>query len=154
MDRVRRQLSRKLVTHEPNERWNVFVDLLATEESTRLSPTQRVAHLAFWYDSEVQNGGHLQYFENEAGREAEAAIVALRTMGAACQADCLAEALRKWNSLDREASASIEDYVDEALEDEFGDLDARYASCEPSITALLEQYLDRHEAEFIEYDAG
>jgi hypothetical protein len=27
------------------------------------TPEQRPAHLVFWYESEVENGGHFQYFE-------------------------------------------------------------------------------------------
>jgi hypothetical protein len=61
MSKVRRRLSRELVARQPYERWNAFIDLVATEDATRLTATQRAAQLAFWYDSEVQNGGHLQY---------------------------------------------------------------------------------------------
>jgi len=44
--------------------WNAFVDVLAMEEYADLDPVQRIPHLCFWYDSELQNGGHFQYFEN------------------------------------------------------------------------------------------
>lgn len=37
---------------------------------------------------------------------------------------------------------------------EFDDPDVQYAECVPSIAELLERYLDEHEDEFIEYDAG
>ena len=30
-----------------------------------LAEVQRKAHLVFWYDLQVNNGGHLQYFENQ-----------------------------------------------------------------------------------------
>jgi hypothetical protein len=154
MSRVRRRLSRELVARQPYERWNAFIDLVATEDATSLTVTQRAAQLAFWYDSEVQNGGHLQYFENEAGRQADATIQALRTMGASCQADILAAAVREWSAVERQPSVTAEEYVENALEGEFDDFDAQYAACVPSITELLERYLDQYESEFIDYTAG
>ena len=48
---------------EPHLIWNAFIDLIAIEDYGDLSPIQRKAHLVFWYESEVQNGGHGQYFE-------------------------------------------------------------------------------------------
>ena len=59
MAKVRRRLGRALVAHQPYERWNAFIDLVATEDANSLTATQRTAQLAYWYDSEVQNGGHL-----------------------------------------------------------------------------------------------
>jgi hypothetical protein len=41
--------------------WNAFIQLLALTDYDELAPQQRAAHLVFWYESEVQNGGHLQY---------------------------------------------------------------------------------------------
>jgi hypothetical protein len=42
-----------------------------------LSAEQRPAHLVFWYESEVQNGGHFQYFENRGTEHLAATIEAL-----------------------------------------------------------------------------
>lgn len=61
---ITRKLSRAMLSQKPYEVWNAFVDLLAMENYTDLDEVQRAAHLCFWYDSEVQNGGHLQYFAN------------------------------------------------------------------------------------------
>jgi len=152
--KVRRQLSKQLVAREPWARWNAFVDLLATEDFDALEPVQRVAYLVFWYDSEVQTGGHLQYFENEAGRRADEAILALQSMGGACQADILAAALLIWSRVDRTPPETVEEYIENALNGEFDDFDARYAECDPSVLMLLEGYLDRHETDFLEFEAG
>jgi len=59
-----RMLTKPQVDAEPFRIWNACVDLLATEDYRDLGKEQRPAHLVFWYESEVQNGGHLQYFEN------------------------------------------------------------------------------------------
>jgi hypothetical protein len=59
-----RTLTNGEVEREPYRVWNAYVDLLAVEDHRDLVPEQRAAYLVFWYESEVQNGGHLQYFEN------------------------------------------------------------------------------------------
>jgi hypothetical protein len=46
------------------------VNLPSSEDYANLSEERRPAHLVFWYESEVQNGGHLQCFENR-GRTAQ-----------------------------------------------------------------------------------
>ena len=153
MRKVRRQLSKQLVAREHWARWNAFVDLLATEDFDALEPVQRVAYLVFWYDSEVQNGGHLQYFENETGRRAEEAILALQSIGGECQAEILAAAVRSWSRVERLPPETVEEYIKNALNGEFDDFDARYAECDPSVIMLLENYLDRRETEFLEFEA-
>ena len=47
-----------------------------------LTPEQRRAHLVFWYESEMQNGGHLQYFENRGAEHLEETVYALGLLGA------------------------------------------------------------------------
>jgi hypothetical protein len=59
-----RTLTKGEVEKEPYRVWNAYVDLLAVEDHRDLVPEQRAVYLVFWYESEVQNGGHLQYFEN------------------------------------------------------------------------------------------
>ncbi len=54
------------------------------EDYDDLSPEQRPAHLVYWYESEVQNGGHLQYFENRGTEHLAAAVKALGSLGAIC----------------------------------------------------------------------
>ena len=149
---MRRRLSRALVAREPYRRWNAFIDLIANEDELDLNPTQRAAQLAFRYHAEVENGGHLQYFENHAGGKAEATLPVLRSIGASKQAEVLQAALRQWTSVARQPAGTVEEYVENALEGEFDEYDHRYAHCEPSIIEALERYLDQHEAEFIEYD--
>ncbi len=58
------KLTKSDVEEKPYCIWNAFVELLASHDYNELSPRQRAAHLVFWYESEVQNGGHLQFSEN------------------------------------------------------------------------------------------
>jgi hypothetical protein len=47
-----------------------------------LSNVQRASHLASWYESEVQNGGHLQFFENRPAELIEPTMEAQVAVGA------------------------------------------------------------------------
>jgi hypothetical protein len=73
--------------------WNGFVELLALSRPEELTPEQRPAQLVFWYQSEVLNGGHLQYVVNRGSAEAREAIGALESFGATEHARLLAEAV-------------------------------------------------------------
>ena len=153
MQRIRRQLTRKQVVDTPYERWNAFIDILALEKPDVLSDVQQIAQNAFCYDSEVQNGGHLQFFENERIERAEAIFRSLHAIGASCQARVLEAAISRWRRVNRESPQSVEDYVKLALEGEFSDLDAQFYDCIPTMRQFLERYLDQNETEFIEYEA-
>jgi len=72
--------------------WNAYVDLLAMEPYDELAEEQRPAHLVFWYESEVQNGGHLQYFENRGTEHLGETVEALGVLDASCQQQILREA--------------------------------------------------------------
>ncbi len=85
-------LTRGEIEETPGLVWNAFVELVALTKYQDLSEEQRPAHLVFWYDSEVYNGGHLQYFENRRMQHLEETIEALRIMGAECQRLILAGA--------------------------------------------------------------
>jgi len=44
--------------------WNRFIDCLINEEfRDDLSQIQQVAKLCFWYDAEMNSGGHCGYFD-------------------------------------------------------------------------------------------
>ena len=150
---IRRILQR--ATHQAHERWNAYVDLIGTENYESLSSIQQVAHLAFAYDAEVQNGGHHQYFVNSAGERATDAVAALETLGAADHATILSEAVAIWRGKSSTPPRNAQEFVDQARESEFEGLDDRFYSCSPDLYRYLESYLDRHEDEFIAYaDAG
>jgi hypothetical protein len=145
----RRTLTRDDVEREPFRVWNAFINVLAVEEYDDLSPTQRLPHLAFWYDSEVQNGGHLQYFLNSAGVRRHEAVGALRSLGLSAQADVLVAAIAKWDALGTSEPTTPEEFVEEALEGELDDADAQYHACTPTVMERLGRYLDEHQDDFV-----
>jgi hypothetical protein len=148
---VRRTLSREDFQADPSKAWNEFVHLLFMTEFDELTLIQRVAALAIWYDSEVQNGGHLQYFENRGTAHLDGTVGALESIGATRQSDVLSQAGRSWLSKSRRPIRTVDEFVRRAGTGEFDDFDRRYYECRPTVgTELLEAYLDTHFSEFIE----
>jgi hypothetical protein len=153
---IRRLLKRSDLEAAPYAAWNAFVNILAMESPDTLTETQRHAHFTFWYDSELRNGGHLQYFENRDIQSLDgapafgAALCALEAIGAAAQGEVLSRAVERWNQRQRHRIKTVEEYVATALQGEFDDLDNAYYECRPEITELLRLYLDSHFDEFIE----
>lgn len=134
---------------EPWQVWNAFVDLLAMEEFESLTPEQRPAHLVFWYESEVQNGGHFQYFENRGTELLAATVEALVLLGATCQQQVLREAGERWLSRSRPRVETAQEFCDTALEGEFDSFDSRFHACSPTLQQCLESHLEQHQASFV-----
>src|SRR5262245_40778434 len=109
---MKRVVSSEAAQRDPNLVWNEFIHLLAFSELDQLDASQRPAHLAFWYDSEVQNGGHLQYFENRPAELVPETIRALLQIGASQQADLLKSALERFGNRRREKLETVEEYVE------------------------------------------
>lgn len=143
------RVSRRQVEDDPYAVWNEYVHLLAMSDYADLSKTQRFAHLVFWYEQEVQNGGHLQYFENQGIDRIAEVMAALRHLGADCQAEVLASAAARFSATPRERLESIEDYVAVALEAEFETMDRAFDECAVSLPDVLATFLEKHRAEFV-----
>lgn len=142
---MKRAVERTRLAREPYLVWNAFVDLLAMEEYDDLSPVQRTAHLVFWYDSEVQNGGHGQYLANRGVHRLAETVAALRGVGLPCQAQVLSRALEALS-----ATAPGAEWAD-ALEDRLIDeLDAAFHQCARTVSEALELHLARHADEYLE----
>lgn len=146
---IRRSLTKQEVETEPYRIWNAFVDLLAMEDYGQLSREQGPPHLVFWYESEVQNGGHFQYFENRGTEYLAATVEALGLLGAAGHQQVLREAGNVWLSRDRTPVQSVQEFCDIALEGEFDWFDSRFHDCSPSLQECLEAYLMQHQASFV-----
>jgi hypothetical protein len=129
--------------------WNGFVELLALSNPEELTPEQKQAQLVFWYDSEVMNGGHLQYFLNQGPAKARDAIAALQSLSANEHARLLTEALQVWTSISRENPASVDEYVDLALEGEFDRFDRESWSLRP-LQEVLEECLRANQDLFVD----
>src|SRR5437899_9848444 len=121
-----RRLTKQEVDAQPFRVWNAYVDLLAMEDYRDLAEEQRPAHLVFWYESEVQNGGHLQYFENRGTKYLGETIEALGVLGADGHQAILREAADLFLGPERPRIQTTEAYSAVALEGEFDSLDLRF----------------------------
>jgi hypothetical protein len=143
------RLARAAVESDANLLWNSFIDLIARAPA-ELEPEQRAAHFAFVYESEVQNGGHLQYFENRGTERIAETIEALNLIGAQCHEKVLRAAGETFLQKTREPFRAVEEYAEAALEGEFDALDGQFHRCSPSLLERLERFFEEHRAWFIE----
>ena len=121
---------------DANLMWNTFVDLLASGEYDDLSAEQCPAHLVFWYEGEVQNGGHDQYFENRGTEHLQETIVALGSLGANCERSVLQAAAKRFLKASDDADLS--------------DFDSKFEDCSHSLTEHLENHLAKYQKNFVE----
>ncbi|HEX2879384.1 MAG TPA: DUF4375 domain-containing protein [Polyangiaceae bacterium] len=143
------KVNRDEVTATPYIVWNAFVILLGELPFDRMTEIQRSASLAFHYDSEVQNGGHFQFFVNAAECPERDVPGALDHLSLQAHAALLRDARLRWESHTRRLPANATEFVDEALDDEFGDIDTRYRQLRPTISDALQSLLDRSQEEFV-----
>ena len=140
---MRRQVSRKAFRERPEVRWNAFIDLIASIPMDEMTPSQRIAYLAWIYSCEVLNGGHSQYFENCSQYDHTEVTDALITIGATKQARILG---RAW-----EIHTSTQESVS-TLDQLMNKIDMEFYNCKPDIEGdLLERYLDANESAFIDW---
>jgi Domain of unknown function (DUF4375) len=92
-----------------------FVDLIALTDYEDLTEIQQIAHLAFWYESEMQNGEHLQYFENRGLGQLTETLAALDKLGARCQRQVLLAASESSRSNPGDRIVTVEDYISRGL---------------------------------------
>ncbi|SHJ97301.1 protein of unknown function [Clostridium cavendishii DSM 21758] len=162
---IRRTITKKELETSPYIKWNEFINLIAVEDYNELTYIQRVAQLCFYYDSEVQNGGHIQYFTNRKGQYLNETLEALKVIGAFKQLDIVSELINSYDILDEENINSRDEFIQKVLveydyefsrdesEERFDELiervDREFYLCKPTINDLLEEYLKKYEEEFI-----
>jgi hypothetical protein len=132
-------------------RWNAMNDICALSHIKDLTPVQRVAHLAHWYMSEVYNGGHYQYFVNKRTYNHEEVIRALQEIGATEHAATLASALKKVTASPVGSPQTVEEFLVGQAEVDLSIYDAAFNKCPRKVEDSLEDFLDKHEREFIEW---
>ena len=112
---------------------------------SRFSDEQRAAHAVMWYVSDVQNGGHWQFFYNSTGMLWEAAQKGLRDIGASDAALVLSGAALRAGGAPPFELASRQSLV-KRLSPKFTDLDANLVDTDP--LSKLQAYIDDNRAAF------
>ena len=132
--------------------WNAMVDICAMEELEACTPVQRRAALMFWYQAEVNNGGHFQYFVNNASFPHQEVVSTLRELGATHSASVLDAALRQLDGHMPPFPGTSEDFDAERQEFDLGEFDTKWGSeGDEEIQAAMLRYLKAHESEFVQW---
>lgn len=150
------EVSKKAYESFGGEKWNALIDLISRSDLDELTPVQRIAHLGWWYSSEVLNGGHDQYFGNWDCFDHSEVITSLDSLGAICQSKILKRALMYFTNAQKDMPTGYDEYL--AWEQEYGyndqmtNFDLEFYDCRPEIESeLLEIYLNANESEFIKW---
>ncbi len=151
------RLTKAQLDKDPYLKWNAFIDLIAVNSLDQLTDIQAVPKAAWKYDSEIQNGGHIQFFENVSNLYKEKTetwlnmtIEALKILGATCQHDILVQASQQYFSVARKHPQTAGEFVELELGSEFEEFDNKYYDCSPDMNSYLQKYLDIHSADFVE----
>jgi hypothetical protein len=132
--------------------WNTFIDMCACEELADLSPVQRTASLALHYMSEVDNGGHFQYFVNKAHFPHEEVVSSLRAIGALHSERVLSAVLMQMGGDMPEFPREAEEYIQAESEAGLSKFDRAWGEeGYREIISCLERYLSDHEREFLQW---
>lgn len=129
---------------------NIYDGMDAYETSlSSFSKPQRLVLAVIWYRSEVNNGGHDQFFYNSTGIVWRDALEAFQTIGLDQFARVLSASADRFSrppSLDREERNEQM----EADAPEFDDLDSGFYTLEESVNmdAKLMKFIKKHRSEF------
>ncbi len=117
---------------ERDERWNKFISEICYRDATTLSVIQKKAVLCFWYDAEMNSGGFSGYsdvYPDTDLMELESALKEVANDG-------FVDNLRKAIS-DGEADGWVE-------------TDKDFYRFEPSLSMLLEEYVEANKYEIFD----
>lgn len=117
-----------------NEEWNSFTEDVCERET--LSPIQKTAVLCFWYDAEMQSGGHSGYFDCYPETAPEELIAAIKTVAYEEIADNYQRALE-------------EKARDDGDEDGYETVDNAYYDFEPPLFDCLRDFVDKNRNEIL-----
>jgi hypothetical protein len=141
---------------DPELLWKTFVKFLSKSDTTQMNDIQMAAQLPFWYDFDIQKGGHFYYFESKyekLGAKLNVLILAtldaLKIIGADKQAEILAKAADVYTCKPRRHPKDADEIAQIGLEGEFEKFDTEYNQTTPEIKDWLEKYLMDHKDNFV-----
>lgn len=147
---AKRKISKDLIGKEFGLIWNAYVEFVVYEEYEDLNEIQKVGKALFWYESEVMNGGHMQFFLNKGIEEVEETVKALKFVAYNEYLPLLEKALEIYNGLDYSKVEDPESYAEMALEGHFDYCDEQFYQITRSIEAIQLMFLLDFQQEFIE----
>lgn len=129
---------------------NIYDSVEIYERSlSAFSKPQRLVFAVVWYYSEVNNGGHDQFFFNSTGIVWPDALEALRTVDLGDFAEILGQAVGRFSEPPSQDRKARHEQL-ETDEPEFDDLDTRFFGLEEKIDmdAKFLTYIKKHRPEF------
>lgn len=114
---------------EESKLWNKFIEQICTKKIKDLNDIQKNAVFCFYYDSEVNSGGHVYYFDNYRKVENEELIKALEIV-----------ANKKYVKIFKEA-------VKNGKTDDYQKTDEEFFNQTPYLTEYLEEYVINNKEE-------
>lgn len=111
---------------EKDKRWNQFIDEVCYMEDDELTEIQRKAALCFWYDSEMNSGGHCGYFDCYPDTDPKELISAIEEIAYKEIADNYVKALN------------------DGEDDDWEETDAIFYQFEPSLCDCLQEYVEKN----------
>lgn len=116
--------------------------------SARFTDPQKHVHAISWYNAEVNNGGHCQFFTNPTGIVWKRALDGFNAAGMYEYADVLRNCLQTFGGALPFNRSEREDLVDKSGLDFQVDDDAFFALGETRLNAELMRYVQKHREEF------
>jgi hypothetical protein len=129
---------------------NIYDGVEAYERSlSSYSKQQRLVFAVTWYRSEVNNGGHDQFYYNSTGIVWPDALEAFQVIGLDSFAEVLNQSAERFSSPPSRDRDARNDQMD-TDEPEFDDLDTRFYALEESVDmdAKLMEYIRRNRSDF------
>lgn len=103
--------------------WNKFIEEICTKDLEELNEVQKNAALCFYYDREMNIGGHVCYFDQYTKIDNKDLIKALKKVS------------------NQKFVSNFEEAVEKGKEDNYEKVDNTYLRQSPCLTEYLEQYV-------------
>lgn len=117
-----------------------------------LTTAQRRFLALLWYDAEVCNGGHDQFFSNSTGIVWKDALEGMRMIGDDTDADNFQKAIDLFGGsipFDRDERNKVLDTISERSDfDDFEEIDSSYFAGD-GFDKLMKEYILKHPSEFV-----
>ena len=117
-----------------------------------MTTAQRLFFALYWYDSEVCNGGHDQFFSNSTGIVWQDALEGMRMIGDDYDAENFQKAIDMFGGSVPFDRAERNEILDKLYEDEsfdgFEEIDRTYYRGD-RVEKLMDEYVKKHPADFV-----
>jgi hypothetical protein len=134
--------------------WNAMIDLCATEPLENCTPIQRQAALLFWYQSEVNNGGHFQYFMNRPEFPHREVLALMQALGAPHSAYVFDAVLKHVEARLPQPAEDVQSYLAQEEDLDLSAFDMEWGSKgDEEVQACLRFLLQANENEFVRWTA-